>query len=51
MMDGLIRFLCFWDNSISKESVDRRYNELVREEAIRRGECPIAFAKKLDGVK
>ena len=46
--EEVLRFMCFWDSSVSKESVDRKYNELVKEEAIRRGECPIEFAKKLN---
>ena len=49
IIDNIIEFMCFWDSRLNKRRVKRRYNELVKEEAIRRGECPIAFAKKLDG--
>ena len=50
-LDFTTEFICFWDSSPNEERVNRRVDELIREEAIRRGECPCAFAKKLDGVK
>ena len=51
MVDEVIRFLCFWDGSLSNDSINRKYIKLVKAEAKRRGESPEAFAKALEEVE